>query len=384
MTQTADRPTVRHRVRSLVFIFAVVWIMSGPDAAPPKGTASPNATDGVDLTMPEAGWGPERPMYRNDAPPSTAVMNSMIDDPIAGDERSFLALRVVGDETWTFGGPLQVQAGGRYEASISFHNDVRPDSPSVSRDTRVAATLPATVDGRERINAVVTSGTAEPPWVSRSLVIATLSSAVAIRIATETTKLYTRRAPAGIPVQAGELFSQRGVLVGCDGMTGDVTGEDDCRGEVRFQFVADQPNFTVTQRAAKHASNRYEYAPRATTGDELDLKIKYKNTGTVQQDNVVIKYELPNQLSSVPGTTFLANDATGGKWRYTDNDGVIRRGLNLGSHAPDSASYVRLTVLVARDADLRCGINQIVGTATAETENGSKSHQLTIEIERAC
>jgi uncharacterized repeat protein (TIGR01451 family) len=248
----------------------------------------------------------------------------------------------------------------------------------------VSATLPATVDGRERATAVVTSGTAEPPAVWRSLVLATSGRPVAIRIASDTAKLYTRRVPAGIPVPAGDLFSSRGVLVGCDGMTGDVTGEDDCRGEVRFEFVADQPDFTVTQRAAERGSKQYEYTPRVRPGGELDIKVKYENTGTTQQNDVIIRYELPDQLVYVPGTTTVANSATDGKWQPIDDDGLVRQGLNLGSYAPGGVLYVRLTVRVADAADLRCGTNRLLGTATAETRIRKKLHELTVEIERAC
>ncbi|MGH3757153.1 hypothetical protein [Actinophytocola sp.] len=307
-----------------------------------------------------------------------------MDDPEWGDERSFLSLRAVGDENWISDDTLQVRPGGRYEAWISFHNDALAGSESVSRETRVSATLPATVDGRERATGVVTSGTAEPPKVWRSLVVATSGSPVAIRIASDTAKLYTKRVPAGIPVPAGELFSPRGVLVGCDGMTGDVTGEDDCRGEVRFEFVADQPGFTVTQRAAERGSKQYEYTPRVRPGGELDIKVKYENTGTMQQDDVIIKYSLPGELVYVRGTTAVSNSTTGNEWRQIDNDGVVRRGVNLGSFAPEAALYLRLTVRVTQTAGSRCGTNRVLGTATAETHNGSKSHELAVEIDRAC
>ncbi|WP_170067884.1 hypothetical protein [Lentzea guizhouensis] len=185
-----------------------------------------------------------------------------------------------------------------------------------------------------------------------------------------------------MPVE--ELFSVPGALVGCDGPTGDVTGEDDCRGEVRFQFAVDQPDFTVTQLAASRGTTQYTSVRRMRTDEELDIKVKYKNTGTIQQDDVVIKHALPAELTYIPGTTSVANSSTSNKWQKIDSNAVVERGINLGSHAPDGASYVRLSVRVSGHAQLRCGINQTVGVATAETQNGSKSQKSTIEIERTC
>jgi uncharacterized repeat protein (TIGR01451 family) len=230
----------------------------------------------------------------------------------------------------------------------------------------------------------VSSGTAEPPEVWRWLVLAASGPAVLIRAVPGSSSLHTARIPAGVSLPADELFSERGVLVGCDGATGDLTGEDDCRGEVRFQFAVDQPDFTVTQLAAARGTTRYSNAPRMTTDDELNIKVEYKNTGTIQQNAVMIKYALPDELTYIPGTTAVASSATDSKWVTIANDAVVQGGINVGSYAPNGNSYVRLAVRVGGRAGLRCGANQVVGVATVETDNGSKSQKSTIEIERTC
>jgi hypothetical protein len=323
-------------------------------------------------------------MFTHDAPPKTAVLNSLADDLSTGDERNFLSLRDTGNGSWSADRVLTASAGGRYEAQINFHNDAA--SPGqVSRGTRVSAQLPATVSGRERITAMVTSGNAEPPAVWRSLVVAnSAGSPVAIRIVPGTARLYTGRAPAGVPVSADELFSQRGVLVGCAGPTGDVSGEDDCRGYVRFEFVADQPNFTITQQAAKSGTKQWEYSPQVGVEDRVDFKIQYQNTGTTRQNDVVIKYEMPEHLSFVRGTTMLSASSTKSAWTPVNDDGIIGRGINIGSYLPTGNAYVRLTAQVSDVEGLRCGSNQLSGRVTAETNNGSKSQQLTVEVDKKC
>ncbi|WP_191296738.1 hypothetical protein [Lentzea cavernae] len=338
----------------------------------------------VDLSVPEQGWGPPRPMFTASDRPAGAVLNSVSDDPAAGDERSFLSVRTKDAEDWTTSGSLVLEPGGQYEASISVHNDARPGTGAASTETRVQAQLPATVDGRERISAVLTSGSAEPPSVWRSLVLASSEHPVLIRIVPDSAVLRTGRLPQGLALSAEDLFSKRGVLIGCDGLTGNITGEDDCRAEVRFRFVADHPNFTITQRVAKRGSGNYEYTPRVTPADELDIKVKYENTGTIQQDDVVIRIELPSRFEPITGTTHVANSSTEGKWTRIDGDEVTRRGVNLGSYAVNGVSYVRTSIRIVDHAELSCGTNAIVSRAVVETQNGSKSHDLTVEVERPC
>jgi uncharacterized repeat protein (TIGR01451 family) len=371
---------LRRHVSGLGYLIMVMLVVAGCTTAPAD---SPEG-DSVDVGVPEDGWGPGRPLFTAETRPTTAVLNSVTDDPVMGDERFFLRLRRVGAEEWISAGSLSVEVGGRYEGVVSFRNDTAGGSARTSRQTRVAMTLPAVVDGRAHATATVSSGTADPPEVWRWLVLAASGPAVLIRIVPGSSSLHTARVPAGVPLPAEELFSESGVLVGCDGTTGELTGEDDCRGEVRFQFAVDQPDFTVTQLSAARGTTQYTNVPRMTTGHELDIKVKYKNTGTVQQDDVVIKYALPAELTYIPGTTAVANSTTDGKWSPIENDAVVERGINLGSYAPGGVSYLRLSVRVTDGTDLRCGANQVVGVATAETHNGSKSQKSTIEIERTC
>ncbi|WP_143086759.1 hypothetical protein [Lentzea flaviverrucosa] len=335
------------------------------------------------MGVPEDGWGPPRQLFSGEARPTAAVFNSVTDNTL-GDERFFLRLRGVGAKKWVSAGSLPVEVGSRYEGTIRFRNDNADRAAGLSRQTRVSMMLPAVVDGRAHATATVSSGSADPPEVWRWLVLASSGSAVLIRVVPNSASLHTTRIPAGVSLPVGELFSESGALVGCDGPTGDVTGEDDCRGEVRFQFAVDQPDFAVSQLAAARGTTQYTNARRMTTDGELDVKVKYKNTGTIQQDDVVIKYALPTELTYIPGTTTVANSATDGKWQKIDDNAVVERGINLGSYAPDGVSYVRLSVRVSGQAQLRCGVNRAVGVATAETRNSSKSQKSTIEIERTC
>ncbi|GLY51441.1 hypothetical protein Lesp01_50970 [Lentzea sp. NBRC 102530] len=294
------------------------------------------------MGVPEDGWGPPRQLFSGKTRPTAAVLNSVTDDTVAGDERFFLHLREVDTEEWVSAGSLPVKVGSRYEGMIRFRNDNADSAAAPSRQTRVSMMLPAVGDGRAHATATVSSGSADPPQVWRWLVLASSGPAVLIRIVPNSASLHTTRLPTSVSLPVEELFSEPDALVGCDGPTGDVTGEDNCRGEVRFQFAVDQPDFTVTQLAATRGTTEYTSVRRMRTDNELDIKVKYTNTGTIQQDDVVIKYELPAELTYIPGTTSVANSATDGKWQKIDSNAVVKRGINLGSYAPDGASYVRV------------------------------------------
>ncbi|WP_020660849.1 hypothetical protein [Amycolatopsis benzoatilytica] len=336
----------------------------------------------VDLSMAEGGWGPDRTLFSHRSPPSRAVLNSVTDDPVSGDERSFLALREAGHNDWSSEQPLPLKAGGRYQARIEIHNDA---PGRTSRGTRVAAQLPATVAGRERVSAIATSADAEPPAVWRSLVVTTSEAGpVALRIVPDSARLYTGRTPAGVALPAGDLFSDPGVLIGCDGPTGNLTGDSDCHAEVRFEFVADQPNFTISQLAAHSGTAQYQYALAVEPEDKVDIKIKYSNTGSTVQNDVVVKYVLPPDFGYVAGTTALSATSTNNEWTPVESDEITHDGINIGSYSPGGGAYLRITMQAAKSEVFACGTTRLSGKAVAETANGAKTQPLTLELTRNC
>jgi uncharacterized repeat protein (TIGR01451 family) len=119
-------------------------------------------------------------------------------------------------------------------------------------------------------------------------------------------------------------------------------------------------------------------------GQKVDYKINYFNSGTTQQNDVVIKVELRDGLTFVKGSTKIATSNTGNRWSPVEHDNLITRGINIGSYAPGGNAYLKFTAQLPTNGSLECGFQSATNVARAETNNGTKSSELTIWIEKVC
>ncbi|MFB6679682.1 hypothetical protein ACFCWG_46345, partial [Streptomyces sp. NPDC056390] len=141
---------------------------------------------------------------------------------------------------------------------------------------------------------VVDSDNAVTPLLWQSLALAVpADQPVALRIVPDSARAYTGAVPKGVALTAEELFSEAGTLIGCSSQDGVVTGAEQCEGHVRFRFVADQPNFVISQAVSRADAKVQESGLRFKGGTRVKYKIHYRNTGTTRQTNVVLREELP-------------------------------------------------------------------------------------------
>jgi hypothetical protein len=373
---------VRHRTALVVGAWAAVSALLLSSCASEVPSQSSARDAGVDLSKVSDGWGPDRPMFRADDRPTEPALNAVQNNPQWGDERSFLKVRDTGKAEWAVQGDIALVPGRTYEGVILFHNAARAGVGAGNlRGTHVRAQLPASLAGRGRVSAIVSSGNAAITAVWRSLVMTSpVDQAVAIRIVPDSARLSFARRP-DTPVSVVDLFSDRGALISCAAAPGVVPA--DCQGEVSFRFVADQPNFIITQEVSRSGAGHYGYDSHFSPGDEVDLKMQYKNTGTTQQNDVVLRTEWSPGVDYVTGSMRMANSATGNKWTRVPEDVPVGR-FTIGSYAPQGNAYVRVTVRLPAADSLGCGFTSVFARAVAETKNGSKSVTTDLWIEKKC
>ncbi|WP_399879982.1 hypothetical protein ACGH7X_00095 [Streptomyces sp. BBFR51] len=348
------------------------------------GNTGNDSGKGLDLGSVTAGWGPDRPTFTEADRPERATLNSVTDNPRHGDERNFLSVTEVATGQRYVGGDVTLQPGQTYEATVFFRNDADPGTQTgVSTGTRVRATLPARVKGRERISAFLQSDSAEPARLWQSLALATpADTSVSVRIVPDSARIYTEAAPKGVSLPTDELFSEAGTLIGCSAQDGVLTGARQCEGRVRFRFVADRPNFVISQ-AVSQAGETVTSGLRFEVGTRVTFKMHYRNTGTTQQNNVVLRSELPASFRYVSASTSFSTSRTDSKWKKTE-DGVTEDGLNLGSFDPGGGAYLKFTAVLPDEEDVDCGLTNTTSTALARTPNGTKSAESVILVEKKC
>lgn len=108
-------------------------------------------------------WGPERPTYTMDSPAPEVTFNSIIDNPVLGDERDFVRIVEAGTGG-EFTNNVKIEAGKTYNVYIGYHNNaagnLNESGYGIAQRVRVATQFTETLEAGEtgEINAIIEYG----------------------------------------------------------------------------------------------------------------------------------------------------------------------------------------------------------------------------------
>lgn len=337
-------------------------------------------------------WGPsDRPTFTRESPAPYVTFNSITNNQQVGDERNFVRIKEASAANTTYGEEVALQAGKQYEVFVFYHNnaasnlnDAANDYKGIAKDAFMRVQMPANVKAGEkaRITGFVGASNANPAQVWDEA-YGTAASNYALRYVPGSAKIFNNGATNGASMP--DSLYTTGAPLGYEALNGKVPGCNEYAGYVTFKIHVDQPNFEVQKQVSKAGENKYSEEVTALPNDEVEYKIKYVNTGTTQQDNVIIKDKLPAGMTYVNGSTHVSSSKTSHQWKQIASNEIVNRGVNLGSYAPGAALYVKFKAKITDASKLdKCGLNTLVNTATAETPNGSKSDTANVIVKKDC
>ncbi len=333
-------------------------------------------------------WGPDRPTYTMADPADHVVFNSITDNPDQGDERNFVNVREAG--VGTYGDDIQLKPGKEYEVSVFYHNnasstlnDAEHDYAGIALNAMMRVQMPASVKaGQEaRITGFVSADNAQPGQVWDEA-YGQASQDMDLRYVQNSAKIHTNGAINGQTLPSSLLTT--GALLGYDAFDGKLPGCNEYEGWVVFRFKTVAPDFSVDKVVSKVGSNTYSNSVQVKPGDKVEYQIEYKNTGSVNQEDVVIKDQLPDSVTYIPGSTHVANPGSNGEWVKLSSNKVVTSGINIGTYGPGSNAFVSFKATVVDAEKLKCGLNTIVNKATVVTRDGEKSDNATVTVQRVC
>ncbi len=331
-------------------------------------------------------WGPSRPTFTMAHPADHITFNSITDNPEVGDERSFLVMK---DAANTAAGGWQhdvnAVAGKEYLVRVYVHNDAASNLNLKATNTRVKVNVPATTGKSVELGGFVTADNAAPKEVYDTAHFASGSDFNVAYVA-GSAKLYNNHFGQTGAQLSDNIVTSSGAQVGFDKLDGMVPGCIEFSGYVTFKVKIQGPkqaNFEMTKKVSKHGANQWTDTFAAQPGETVDYLITYKNTGEVQQDNVVVKDNLPDSETYVPGSTVLGNGKTPQGAKVSDN--VTTSGVNIGSYLPGANAWVIFSAKVASNDNLpACGPNKLHNVASVETDNGNKQDTADVSTEKTC
>ncbi|OIP86002.1 hypothetical protein COV88_02760 [Candidatus Saccharibacteria bacterium CG11_big_fil_rev_8_21_14_0_20_41_19] len=333
-------------------------------------------------------WGPSRPTYTIANPADHVTFNSIIDNPSHGDERNFVQVREATASNTAYADSISLISGHEYVVYVYYHNNaatnLNASGVGVAHGAYVQAQIPAVVvKGSTDVKAVGYVGAinANPGVVWDDISFSnTTGGDIALRFVPGSATIHNFGATNGQALSDNIITT--GANLGFDSLNGDLPGCEHFAGYVTFRVKADQPNFTISKEVRIAGSTTWSKSVVAKAGDNLEYRIQYINSGTTDQNNVVIKDVLPANISYTAGSTTIKNasNPTG----KTISDNLTLGGINIGNYTAGSNAFVKFNAKVAGVNALICGTNTLTNTAEAQTNNGSKSDSAIVTVTKQC
>lgn len=333
-------------------------------------------------------WGPDRPTFKMQQPPMEVRFNSITDNPAVGDERNFVRVMEVGAGN-KLSDEVKVEAGKTYEVYIYYHNNASANTNKtgvgIADNVRVAADYPDKVEKgkKAKVSAVISAADAKPNKVWDEAYFTTdADEALRLRYVPASAKIFNAGKVNG-KVLSEELFSPNGTFIGINVLDGRIPGCGEYSGRVVFHLRAEKVSSEVSKQISLDGKN-FSESVKAKPGDTVTYRVNFKNNGNIDLTNVVFNDTLPQGVSLVPGSTFLINQANPKGLKMVDLIG--QNGFNTGLYG-EGASAI-LTYKVKLDDDildkLACGENQLKNIIHVTYNQGKKSDEATLVVERPC
>ena len=212
-------------------------------------------------------WGPSRPTFTTANPAPYNTFNSITDNPAYGDERNFLRVKPADAPTSAYSDSTKLEAGKKYDAYIYYHNDAAENLKLVAENTVMKVQLPAVVNGSAQSVAYINSSNSKPTSVWDETTLKS-DNAVAIRMVPGSAHIYNQGATNG--AKLADSIITTGVKLGYNALDGKVPGCNKYAGYVKFQFVADQPNFEVSKSVRKQGTSSWLETTAVKPGETVD------------------------------------------------------------------------------------------------------------------
>lgn len=319
-------------------------------------------------------WGPNRKTFTWENPAPYATFNSITNNPQLGDERNFVRIREVADGN-KFGDEVTLEMGKTYEVYIYYHNnadahDVGKTAIGIADGASVKSSFPATVKKGEKatVTATIFAADTDPLAVWDGAYMMP-SRDLYLRYVPGTATIHNGGALDGQSIGPDYLFGD-GALLGYNKFSGILPGCNEYAGYITYQIFADAPDFTIKKSIVGDSTT-------VKAGDEVTFKVRYENTGTMNQTNVVVKDTLPNNLTYISGSAILYNNnLPDGK--SVNDDIITEQGMNIGDYA-GTTGWAEVVYKAKVKDDVKCG-DELTNSAIISTTDGNKTDSTTLTV----
>lgn len=315
-----------------------------------------------------------------------AVFNSIFDETV--DERKFVsacessALGSGQQVSWQ-NGSIEVQDGETYTIRIYVHNDNLNGYRSVAEKTRVKYVIPTEISNEQEIRGYIASSNARPSEYWSSVILKSDTNVFSLKYVEGSFVLHNA-ATGSRGCHLKDFRNDSYAMIGYKYLDGEYPGGNQYASyisiQVRVVFEA-QCRIKTTQRIIGSPDGWWYRTTEAEVGDLVECQFFYLNTSDTLQENLMVRYILPDNMEYIPGSTVLYN-SNYQKGVGLKDDTITTSGINIGHYKPQGNAYVRFTARVI-DKSLSSGLNCLInwGAATVEGKVAKDNAQLYITKE---
>lgn len=327
-------------------------------------------------------WGPNRPTYSINAPADHVTMNSITDNPKIGDERNFMRVREQSARNETYADSIAVTPGKEYVVFVYYHNNASStfnsdahNKKGIARGAYMKSQIPAIVKNNTptKATAYVGASNANPAEVYDDITFENKTGGdVEMRYVPGSTTIHNL-GPTNGKILPDTILSGGGIKLGYDAIDGNLPGCNQYAGFVTYRVKAEQPNFTFKKEVRKNGTKEWKENITVNSGDKVDYLLTYKNTGTTDQNDVIMKDVLPKGITYVKGSAKLANSSYPSGTAI--GDGIGEGGKNIGNYKATANAFLTFSATVTGTA-----CETLTNTAALETKNGNIRDTASVQV----
>lgn len=326
-----------------------------------------------------ASFGPDRPtkaMGPGVGGFDYVTFNSFTNVPDIGDERNFFQGQIMGDGVF-YDPVANLRDGDEVMVRVYVHNNadasLNESGRGIAKNTKVRVELPTgTNDAKATAKAYVSASNANPETVWDELDFSTENGGFfdLEPIAGSATVLTNF---ADMQVNLDQLLGD-GVLIGDDGLDGEIRGCFEYTALVTFKVKVKMPRYTLQKQVRLDGEKSEDWREVATvkSGETVEWGMEFTNAGSNELKHVKIVDEVPANTEVVKDSVRLYNGNYPSGYTYP-NSAIQANGtqvnVDIGNYTPTINGWVLFKTVVDPGKTLGCGTHELINNAFATPEN---------------
>jgi len=284
----------------------------------------------------------------------------------------------VANPTW--GASTSASYNQVVDVQVVYNNDEAAGSGKVANNLRIKINIPTTAGVNQTITTTTSADNSNTVNGSAKV---TLDRAEAYLQYIPGTATWKHAESANAPLSVTQKVSDA-VVTSQNGLV--LENENPCQaGSIQVQARVMTPGVKVTKQVRNMVTGATWAKSNTAKPDEtIQYQITYQNTGNTQQNQVIIRDNLPAGATLVPKTTYLVNN-TNPNGILSQSDTLAQGGIYVGNYGPTANAYIIFEVKMPGADQLKCGDNTLTNVGVAQPQGMQEYYDTaTTTINKVC